>query len=96
MWGFDYCGDDEGEARSAMVESIFEPDWVLEENLQQSLAHDKTLVVASSRTPAPTVAHDFEMPTSGVVSSARNLGIVDTRKRGGRLALVRMSRLLKA
>ena len=35
----------------------------------------KTLVAASSEALATIVARDLEVPTSGVVNSARNLGI---------------------
>ena len=47
--GFGFCGDDGREVRSTMVEPIIELGKVLVEDLQRSLAHDKTLVVASPR-----------------------------------------------
>ena len=46
---FDFCSDDEREARSAMVESIIELDIVLVEDHQLAPAHDKTLVVTWSK-----------------------------------------------
>ena len=72
--GFDVCGG-EREARSAMVVSVTELDRVvmLVEDLQLSFAHVKTLVAASSKALAATVARDLEIPTSRVVSSPRNL-----------------------
>ena len=71
--GLDFCGDDEDEARSGMVESVTGLDKVLVDDLQ--LAHEKSSVVAWSNALATTVARDLEVLTSGVVSSARNLGI---------------------
>ena len=52
-----------------MVEYITDLDKVLVEDLQ-ALAHDKTLVVASCKALAMTVAHDLEVPISVVVSLA--------------------------
>ena len=70
---------------------------MLVEDLQLALAHDKTFVVATSKPLATIVAHHREVPTSGVASTAPHLGIdVGAGKRGGTLAPVRMSRLLKA
>ena len=68
--GFDFCSHDEREARSAMVASIIELDRVLVEDLQLALAHDKTLVVASSKALATSVARDLEDPASRVVSTS--------------------------
>ena len=68
--GFDFCGDDEREARTAPVGSIAELERGLVEDLQLALAQDKTLVVASSRALATSVARDLRVPTSGVVTTS--------------------------
>ena len=70
---------------------------MLVEDLQLALAHDKALVAASSEALATSVARDLEVPISGIVSSARNMGIdVNSGKRRRKLCLVRRSRLHKA